>query len=145
MISKLMEKNAEDRYQSAKGIIFDLDLMISEYKSDHELSSITLAKHDILETFILPQVVYGRKTEYETMVSALDRVSRGESEFLFVTGNSGTGKSALVMELYKPIIERNGFLSFGKFDCSKSYPYSAISEAMRMLCDMILLEDAVTI
>jgi len=145
MVSKLMNKNAEDRYQSAKGIIHDLDLMISEYDLDKDLKRVTLAKHDFCETLLLPQVVYGRKSEYETMMSALGRVCNGAFEVLFVTGKSGTGKSMLVMEIDKSLIEQNGFLVLGKFDCSKASPYSAILEAIRCLCDLILLEDSVVI
>lgn len=145
MISKLMEMNAENRYQSAKGIIYDLDLMISEYKRDTKLSSVILAKHDISETLILPQDIYGRASEYEIMISALDKACTGSFELLFVTGMSGIGKTELVMELFKPLAQRKGFLSLGKYDSSNSSPYSAILEAAKNLCDMILMEEAVTI
>ena len=50
MVSKLMAKNAAERYQSAKGIMHDVDLIISEYKQGFKL---TLAQHDLSETLIL--------------------------------------------------------------------------------------------
>ena len=37
MISKLMEKNIDFRYQSAKGLTHDIDLIISEYKPGVDL------------------------------------------------------------------------------------------------------------
>jgi len=146
MISKLIEKNAEQRYQSAKGIIHDLDLMLSEYGcGNKQLGSVVLAKHDVSESLLLSQTVYGRISEYKTMMSVLDKVSAGRFEILFVTGLSGTGKSVFVMELYKPLAQRRGFLIVGKFDFSKSSPYSALLEAMKDLCNSILLEDRVTV
>ena len=59
MISKLMEKNADCRYQSTKGIMHDLDLIIFEYENDNQLSSVDLMQHDILESLIVPQKLYG--------------------------------------------------------------------------------------
>ena len=42
-----MKKNVEERYQSAKGVIHDLYLMITEYDSDTKLASVNLAQHDL--------------------------------------------------------------------------------------------------
>ena len=47
MVSRLMKKNVEERYQSAKGVIHDLYLMITEYDSDTKLASVNLAQHDL--------------------------------------------------------------------------------------------------
>ena len=58
MISILMAKNAEDRYQTMKGVVHDLDLMISEYDIDETMSSIELAQYDLPEVLILPQKLW---------------------------------------------------------------------------------------
>ena len=61
MISKLMEKDVDLRYQSAKGIMHDIELIISEYQCSNLLENeLVLAQHDISESFILPQKLYGR-------------------------------------------------------------------------------------
>ena len=105
MVSKLMKKNADDRYQSAKGIIHDLDLMITEYDSDNKLASANLAQHDISETLLIPQKLYGRSKEYSALFSLLGRLSPNSFEVNFIVGNSGTGKSLLVFELQKAIVQ----------------------------------------
>ena len=51
MVSKLMEKDADLRYKSAKGIMHDIDLVILEYKLRND---IILAQHDIPEIPLLP-------------------------------------------------------------------------------------------
>jgi len=58
MVSKLMEINPEKRYQSAKGILYDLELMISEYETDETLASVTLGTYDTLEVLLIPRKLY---------------------------------------------------------------------------------------
>jgi len=41
LVSKLMEKNPENRYQSAKEILYDIELMLANHKTDILFSSIT--------------------------------------------------------------------------------------------------------
>ena len=90
MISKLMAKNAEDRYQTTKGIVHDLDLMISEYDNDDKLSSIVLAQHDRSEILMLPQKLYGRSADYNALLAAFGRISKS-FELVMVSGDSGAG------------------------------------------------------
>ena len=54
------------------------------------------------------------------------------------------GKIVLVMELNKYVI-RNEIFICGKYDYSKSQPYSALVEVMNMFCDTLALEDEYTI
>ena len=142
MISKLLKKDADERYQSAKGIIHDIDLIMSEYASE---SKVTLAEHDLSDTVILPQKLYGRTNEYNALLSAYNRIlSSSCFELVFVKGSTGMGKTALVFELNKPVMQ-SGMLIYGKFDYSNSEPYSALIEAVKMFCDLLALEDKTTI
>jgi Cdc6-like AAA superfamily ATPase len=43
-------------------------------------------------------------------------MNRGTSEWLLIAGYSGIGKTALVQEIYKLIIEKRGYFVTGKFD-----------------------------
>ena len=138
MISKLMEKNADLRYQSAKGIMHDLDLIISEYKPGLEL---VLGEHDISDTLILPQKLYGRDNQYTTLLEVHNKVKSSSSfELVFVEGNPGIGKTSLVSEINKDVIQDGIFVS-GKYNDIKSEPYSAIIDAVNMFCDTIRLEN----
>ena len=143
MISLLMKKNADERYQSCKGLIYDLDLMISEYQSDNNLASVTLKQNDIPQSLIIPQQLYGRCSELESLLSVMSNESHS-FEIVFVKGKSGCGKSFLVFELYKPVIEKNGFFVCGKYDRKMSKPYAGLIEAMNNLCsDIIFKEECV--
>jgi len=91
-----VSKDLDDRYQSAKGILHNLYLMISEYDSDNSLKSVDLQKHHISDTFLMRQKLYGRCTEYDTLTSVFNKSILDSFQTVFVTGSSGVGKSALV-------------------------------------------------
>jgi len=132
MVGKLMEKNAEDRYQSAKGILFDLQLMLTEYDDDTGLCSVVLAENDFSERLLISQKLYGRSNEFEKLLSAFKRVSAGSKEIVFVSGRAGTGKTTFVRELHKHVAWKKGQLISGKYDQSqRSRPFSALFEAFR--------------
>ena len=92
MIMKLMKKNAEDRYQSAKGIIHDIDLMISDHKTDEMLRSVILAQRDTPETLLAQHKLYGRSKERDSLFSLYDRLPTSLFELVFVSGVPGTGE-----------------------------------------------------
>ena len=92
MISKLLSKNTDERYQTAKGLIYDLDMMISEYDSDTNLTDIVLAENDkALPQLLSRSKLYGREGDFDILSSVLKRVTHDSSEVVFVTGTSGTG------------------------------------------------------
>jgi len=96
MINKLLSKYADERYYSAKGIIYDIDLILSEFNTDQKLnkiSSIPLAQHDIQQDLFVSQKLYGRSKEYNTLLSRLENVTVNNSfELVLVAGESGCGK-----------------------------------------------------
>ena len=93
------------------------------------------------DRFQIPQKLYGREREVETLLQAFDRVTTGQSEFLLVAGYSGIGKSSLVQEIYKPITAKRGYFISGKFDqYQRNIPYSAIIQAFKELTKQLLTE-----
>jgi serine/threonine protein kinase len=111
-VSKLMAKHVQDRYHSGQGIIHDLDLMISEIDTDSTLNSVKLGQYDLLETFYIPQKLYGRAKEYEALCSVVKKLDSNSFDIAFISGKSGSGKSALVSELYKAVAKKGGFFYF---------------------------------
>ncbi|XGV97824.1 MAG: AAA family ATPase [Leptolyngbya sp. BL-A-14] len=160
IVMKLMAKNAEDRYQSAWGIKADLEYCLHQFEATGQVAAIQLGLQDISDRFQIPQKLYGRKAEIETLLVAFERVAGNraqgmESEransiphtphptpqMMLVSGYSGIGKSALVQELYKPITARRGYFTSGKFDqLQRNIPYSAIVDALRKLVQQLLGE-----
>ncbi|NEO89831.1 MAG: AAA family ATPase [Moorea sp. SIO3G5] len=151
MISKLMAKNAEDRYQSALGLKYDLETCLSQWQETGRVEPFDLGTQDICDRFVIPEKLYGRAREVETLLGAFDRVagktiaqedsSRGRSEMMLVAGFSGIGKTAVVNEVHKPIVRQRGYFIKGKFDqFMRNIPFSAFVQAFRNLMGQLLTE-----
>jgi len=141
LVMKLLEKTAEKRYQSAWGIIADLEECLEQLQAKGTIADFDLAQKDITDKFQIPQKLYGREGEIETLLAAFERVSNGTTEIMLVSGYSGIGKSALVQEVYKPITKASGYFIAGKFDqFQRNVPYSAIVKAFGSLVKQLLTE-----
>jgi PAS domain S-box-containing protein len=149
-----MAKNAEDRYQSAWGIKADLETGFCQLAETGQIDSIQLGIQDVCDQFQIPQKLYGREAEIQSLLAAFDRVagtgneqlrlkneenSEFKVEMMLVSGYAGVGKSALVQELYKPITAKRGYFVSGKFDqFQRNIPYSAIAHALQQLVQQLL-------
>jgi predicted ATPase/signal transduction histidine kinase/GAF domain-containing protein len=141
IVSKLMAKNAEDRYQSALGIKYDLELCLEQLKATGEVKSFKIGERDISDRFIIPEKLYGREKEVLSLLNAFDRVASGSSELMLVAGFSGIGKTAVVNEVHKPIVRQRGYFIKGKFDqFNRDIPLSAFVQAFRDLMGQLLSE-----
>ncbi|MEM7183862.1 MAG: AAA family ATPase, partial [Spirochaetota bacterium] len=142
IIQKLMSKKAEDRYQGGYGIRYDFQQCLQVLQNNGlDFHKIELATRDISEKFQIPQKLYGREQEITQLISSFDRIANGSSELMIIKGYSGIGKSALVNEIHKPIVEKRGYFISGKFDQFKrDIPYSAMILAFQDLVRQLLTE-----
>src|SRR5262245_21165140 len=146
IVLKLLAKNAEDRYQSAHGIVADLSECLRQWQARGRIEPFLLGRSDRSDKLQIPQKLYGREHEIAALLAAFDRVSAGASELVLVAGYAGVGKSALVHELYKPISARRAYFIAGKFDqLQRNIPYSALIQALRSLVQQLLTESATAI
>ncbi|MEO1433549.1 MAG: serine/threonine-protein kinase PknK [Cyanobacteria bacterium J06633_8] len=141
IVIKLMAKNAEDRYQSALGIKHDLAECLSQWKEIGGITEFELGQRDLCDRFVIPEKLYGREAEVQTLLDAFERVSQGSVELMLVAGYSGVGKTAVVNEVHKPITRQRGYFIKGKFDqFNRNIPFSAFVQAFRSLMGQILSE-----
>jgi len=141
IVMKLMAKNAEDRYQSALGLKFDLEKCLSQLQETGEIKSFPIAQRDVCDRFIIPDKLYGREIEVETLIQAFERVSLGATEMMLVAGFSGIGKTVVVNEVHKPIVRQRGYFIKGKFDqFQRNIPLSALVQAFRHFMEQLLTE-----
>ncbi|NEQ98302.1 MAG: AAA family ATPase [Cyanothece sp. SIO2G6] len=138
---KLMAKNAEDRYQSALGLKHDLEQCLSQWQQQGEITEFVLGERDVSDRFLIPEKLYGRKGEVQTLLNAFERVVQGASELMLVAGFSGIGKTAVINEVHKPIVQQRGYFIKGKFDqFNRNIPFSAFVQAFRDLAGQLLSE-----
>jgi serine/threonine protein kinase len=141
IVAKLMAKNAEDRYQSAQGIQRDLANCLHQWRSIGTIHDFKLAQQDFSDRFILPEKLYGRAVELQTLLAAFDRVSQGQTEMMLVAGFSGIGKTAVINEVHKPITRQKGYFIKGKYDqFNRRRPFSGFFQAFRDLIRQVLSE-----
>ncbi|HEY9834953.1 MAG TPA: PAS domain S-box protein, partial [Stenomitos sp.] len=168
IVMKLLAKTAEERYQSAWGIIADLEecLLQLETTGTDLIQEFELGVYDSYDKFIIPQKLYGREAEVATLLAAFERVVGTDEllvsssqlketiqdekltpqtlhhEMMLVVGYSGIGKSALVAEIHKPITRQKGYFISGKFDpFGRNIPYSALVTALTQLVRQLLTEN----
>ncbi len=137
---KLLAKTAEDRYQSAAGVEADLRRCLREWKSQGRIDPFALGAHDVSDRLLIPEHLYGREREVETLVACFDRVVvHGTPEIALVCGYSGIGKSSVVNELHEALVLRRGLFASGKFDQYKrDIPYATLAQAFQGLVRSLL-------
>jgi len=141
IVSKLMAKNAENRYQTAWGIKQDLEKCLVQLQETDSIEEFALGTRDITDRFLIPEKLYGRETEVFNLLAAFERVSTGSAEMMLVAGFSGIGKTAIVNEVHKPIARQRGYFIKGKYDqFQRNIPFSAFVQAFRELMGQLLSE-----
>ena len=139
LVLRLLKKDAEARYQSAHGLLFDLDLCLQAFRAGE--SDVTLGTRDVADEFRIPHQLYGRDAELIDLDAAMNRLVRGGVELLQVTGPSGIGKSVLVGEVVRLSTLVEATHVRGKFEqYAHDVPYLAIREAFCSLARRLLSE-----
>ena len=140
IVMKLLAKTAEERYQTAVGIEHDLRRSLAAWERHARIEPFALGENDSPDRLMIPEKLYGREREVETLLAAFDRVvESGAPELVLVSGYSGIGKSSVVNELHKPLVPPRGLFALGKFDQYKrDIPYSTLVQAFQSLVRPLL-------
>ena len=140
LIVRLLAKNAEDRYQTAAGLVADLRRCLVQWQTHGRIDSFPLGADDLSDRLLIPEKLYGREQEVDTLLAAFDRVvAGGRPELVLVSGYSGVGKSAVVNELHRSLVPPRGLFASGKFDQYKrDIPYAPLTQAFQGLIRPLL-------
>jgi PAS domain S-box-containing protein len=140
IVMKLLAKTAEERYQTAAGVESDLRRCLAEWEAQGRIDEFPLGEHDTPDRLLIPEKLYGRALEIETLLASFDRVvASGRPELVLVSGYSGIGKSSVVNELHKVLVPPRGLFASGKFDQYKrDIPYATLAQALQGLIRPLL-------
>jgi hypothetical protein len=109
IVTKLLAKPAEERYQTAAGVEADLRHCLSEWEESGSIEPFPLGAHDVPDVLRVPEKLYGRAQEVRSLLTAFERVVLSDTPVLvLVSGFSGIGKSSVVNELHKVIVPQRG-------------------------------------
>ena len=89
IIMKLLAKKAEDRYQNAAGLLFDLKECLNQLNNTGKINPFLLGQKDIFNRFQIPEKLYGRENEIKTLLNVYEKVAAGSVELMLVAGYSG--------------------------------------------------------
>jgi PAS domain S-box-containing protein len=142
IVMKLLAKTAEERYQTAAGVEADLRKCVAAWESNGQIDPFPLGAQDASGRLLIPERLYGREREIDTLLTAFDRVvAQGRPEFVLVSGYSGVGKSSVVNELHKALVPPRGLFASGKFDQYKrDIPHATLAQALQTLVRQILVK-----
>jgi PAS domain S-box-containing protein len=166
IIMRLLAKTAEERYQTAAGVESDLrrclvelerglaglssdssseasakeEALAKEGASPYQIKEFPLGEHDAPDRLLIPEKLYGRAGEVDTLLASFDRIVKsGTPELVLVSGYSGIGKSSVVNELHRVLVPPRGLFASGKFDQYKrDIPYSTLVQAFQSLARPLL-------
>jgi len=141
IILKLLSKNPEDRYKNLKGLLNDLIKCNNFLIKKNKILNFKIAQKDISDKLEIPEKLYGREKEILLLNDTFKNIVSFNKEIIYVTGSSGIGKSVLINELNKIVIENKGYYIKGKYDkFKKGIPYSGIINAFQDLIAHIITE-----
>lgn len=141
LILRLLAKDPEFRYQSASGVLHDLQEIERALAGKIGWDEFSLGSHDRPFRFEVSQRLYGRNEERQLLLDSFDEIREVGKQLWLIGGASGIGKSALVAEIHGPISEARGLYLSGKFEQMQSgITYFAWRQVLEKLTSVILSE-----
>jgi len=140
VIMRLLEKEPDQRYQSAEGLSHDLS-RLCESLALGCIGSFVPGERDFPYRLSAPSRLIGRGEEIASLKAAFENAIDGRGGAVLVAGAPGIGKTALINELLPVVTERRGWFVSGKYDQYRNDVDSgAIVQALRALGRLLLVE-----
>ena len=136
IIIHLLEKEPDGRYQTADGVLYDLE-RVRAAGAHPESSGLRVGEHDVPLRLLPPSRLAGRDGEVAALEEALASRYRG----VLVAGAAGVGKTALLDQLRPVVTGKDGWFVAGKFDqYRRDLEFDAGYQAFRALGRLLLAE-----
>ncbi len=140
ILLKLLAKIADERYQSARGLISDLE-RCRELVATEPRRCFPLGESDPLPHLSFAERLYGSEGLIHEFLAASERASNGSRELVLIGGASGAGKSQLVHELLHSHLKTRSQVLFGRCPSEPASPYAPLLSALRTRLSEILSGD----
>jgi len=138
IISKLMEKKPESRYQSTGALIYDLTQCIKSLKRDNTIDDFEIASRDYQNLDIGVQL-FGRDKERAVLQQMQADSLLPQSIRVLISGHSGVGKTRLAEEFLSYFSTDNTNIIKAKPDqFQTSIPYFSLKQLFSQLHTLIM-------
>jgi tetratricopeptide (TPR) repeat protein len=125
IIMKLIIKDPDLRYQSANGLLHDLE------KFRDGAKEFTLGEKDQKQKLTYQTRFTGREKELGRLINLYDEAAAGRGCICLIGGEAGIGKSRLVEEIRGYVYEQSGVFIGGKcFSQGSKIPYQPFKDAV---------------
>ncbi len=114
VVMRLLAKEPEKRYQSAEGLVQDLQRLQRGLAAGH-IEPFELGGFDFGNELKPPRALVGRANEIKQLGEALAATADGRHPWLWIGGPAGVGTSALVDELRTLAASRRALFAGGRF------------------------------
>ncbi|NVB39343.1 AAA family ATPase [Pseudenhygromyxa sp. WMMC2535] len=142
IVMKLLEKAPEHRYQSASGLLADLERFAAARARGELDPAFALGGRDHPTTLQLPHQLYARAGERAAIERAFEAVrEHGQRRLVLLAGGPGLGKTALLRTIAAPVSAAGGYVAIGDFGGhGRTQPYAGFIAAFASLVEQILTE-----
>ncbi|MFC4041526.1 AAA family ATPase [Dactylosporangium siamense] len=139
IIMHLLEKEPDNRYQTAEGVLHDLKRVRDADPA--AAAPLRVGERDVPLRLLPPSRLVGRDDELAMLRAAFEDALAGRCRGVLVGGAPGVGKTALVDELRPVVTGRDGWFVVGKFDqYRRDLEFDAAHQAFRALGRLLLAE-----
>jgi GAF domain-containing protein len=140
IILHLLEKEQDNRYQTADGVVFDLE-RVQDALADPGAAGLRVGEHDFPVRLLPPSRLAGRDDEEAVLDEAFEEALAGQCRGVLVAGAPGVGKTALIDQLRPVVTGGDGWFVAGKFDAyRRDLEFDASHQALRALGRLLLAE-----
>jgi signal transduction histidine kinase len=140
IILHLLEKEPDNRYQTAESALHDLERLLDS-RTDPATAPVRIGEHDVPLRLLPPSRLIGRDDEIAVLEAAFDDALAGRGHGVLVGGSPGVGKTALVDELRSVVTRSGGWFVAGKFDqYRRDLEFDGVLQAFRTLGRLLLAE-----
>ena len=144
IVQKLLRKNPEDRYFTARGLAADLKKCIDLFEQNKNIPVFALGKNDRFRELNHKTAFVGRRKELDKLLSQLDETLAGRGGCAFIGAPSGAGKSRLCFEVGLEASRKKVKTLTGKFsEFERNVPLSGILSVIHGHLREMMLEPEV--
>ncbi|MHB8126153.1 MAG: protein kinase domain-containing protein [Desulfitobacteriaceae bacterium] len=122
---KLLQKDPDLRYQSAKGLLYDIE----RHKRDQ--SEFAVGEKDQKVKLTYRTELVGREDEIGKVIDLVDKAGEGKGSICLISGETGIGKSRLLEEIKNYVYKRGGLYLGGRcLNHENKTPYQPFRDAI---------------